>query len=188
MSADETFDGKEILLCVTGGIACYKAAALASRLVQAGAGVAVAMTDAGQRFVAPLTFQTLTGRFVHTSLWDAADRYDPQHVALIDAADLLIVAPATADILGKMASGIADDLVSTLAMTAMAGTPILLAPAMNTQMWENPVVLANVAKLTGMGITAVGPNVGYLACGAVGAGRMAEPEEILDAAATILAG
>lgn len=188
MSPPETLDGKEVLLCVTGGIACYKAAALTSRMVQAGAGVTVAMTDAARRFVAPLTFGSLTARQVYTGLWDAADRYDPQHIALVEAADLLIVAPATANILGKMASGIADDLVSTLAITAMAATPILLAPAMNTQMWSNPVVLANVEKLTGLGMTTVGPNEGYLACGTIGQGRMAEPEEIFESAASILAG
>jgi phosphopantothenoylcysteine decarboxylase/phosphopantothenate--cysteine ligase len=188
MSAPETLASKNILLCVTGGIACYKAAALTSRMVQAGAVVTVAMTEAAQRFVTPLTFQSLTGRQVYTSLWDAADRYDPQHIALIDDADLVIIAPATANILGKMASGIADDLVSTLAMTALAATPILLAPAMNTRMWNNPIVGANVKKLTGLGVTTIGPNEGYLACGTVGQGRMAEPEEIFEAAAGILAG
>lgn len=178
--------GYEVLLCVTGGIACIKAAALASRLVQAGAGVSVAMTEAAQRFVTPLTFQTLTGRRVFTSLWDAADDYDVQHVGLIDRADLMIIAPATANIIGKIASGIADELVSTLGMTATTACPVLLAPAMNTRMWDSTIVRANLAQLVEMDFTTVGPGQGWLACRAVGMGRMAEPEEIVDVAERIL--
>ena len=188
MTAAKELDGKEILLCVTGGIACYKAAALTSRLTQAGAGVTVVMTDAAQRFVAPLTFQSLSGRHVYTGMWEASDRYAPQHIGLIDKADLVVIAPATANIIGKIASGIADDLVSTLAVTATAGRPILLAPAMNTQMWKSPIVQANLTKLTGLGLATIGPNEGRLACGTVGEGRMSEPEEIVEAATAILAG
>ena len=183
---DQQFAGYEVLLCVTGGIACIKAASLASRLVQAGAGVSVAMTEAAQRFVTPLTFQALTGRRVFTSLWDAADDYDVQHVGLIDRADLMIVAPATANIIGKIASGVADELVSTLGMTATTACAVLLAPAMNTRMWDSPVVQANLAKLVEMDFATVGPNQGWLACRTVGMGRMAEPEEIFDAAGKIL--
>ncbi|MFW6145994.1 MAG: flavoprotein [Planctomycetota bacterium] len=181
MNAPTTLDGHEVLLAVTGGIACYKTAALASQLAQAGAGVTVAMTDAARRFIAPLTFQSLTARPVYTSLWDAVERYDPQHIALVDRAEVMVIAPATANLIGKMASGIADDLVSTLAMTAMASTRILLAPAMNTRMWNSPVVLSNVTRLTELGIDMIGPNEGRLACGTVGAGRMAEPDEIFGA-------
>jgi phosphopantothenoylcysteine decarboxylase/phosphopantothenate--cysteine ligase len=119
-------------------------------------------------------------------MWDAVERFDPRHVSLTDRADLMIVAPATANIIGKIASGIADELVSTLAITAMATCPILLAPAMNERMWQNPIVQANFEKLTGLGMAAVGPNEGWLACRAVGKGRMAEPEEIFDAAKAIL--
>lgn len=186
MAGKGELDGYEVLLCVSGGIACYKAAELTSKLVQAGAGVTTAMTEAAQRFVAPLTYQSLSGRAVYTSMWQAEERYDPQHIQLTDRADLMIVAPATANILGKIASGIADDLVSALAMTATSACPILLAPAMNTRMWESPVVQANLAKLVGLGLKTVGPNEGWLACRTVGQGRMAEPAEILAAATAIL--
>ena len=186
MNVPTTLDGREVLLAVTGGIACYKAAALASQLTQAGAGVTVAMTDGSQRFVTPLTFQSLTARPVYTSLWAAIERYDAQHIALVDRAAAMVIAPATANIIGKMAAGIADDLVSTLAMTAMASTPILLAPAMNTSMWNNPVVLGNVTRLTELGVDTIGPNEGRLACGTVGAGRMAEPDEIFGAIVALL--
>lgn len=179
-------DGYEVLLCVTGGIACYKAAALTSRLVQAGAGVSVAMSRAARRFVTPLTFHSLSGRRVFTSLWEANDRHDPQHIGLTERADLMVVAPATANAVGKIAGGIADDLVSTLAMTATATCPILLAPAMNSRMWASPIVQANLERLRGFGLATVGPNEGWLACRTVGHGRMSEPEEILAAAKDIL--
>lgn len=181
-----SLEGREILLCVTGGIACYKAADLTSRLVQAGAGVTVAMTGAARRFVTPLTFQTLSGRRVHTSLWQATDDYSAQHVALADRAELVIVAPATADILAKMACGIGDDLVSTLLLSAAGACPILLAPAMNARMWQSPATQASVARLRQWGAHLVGPVEGRLACGATGAGRMAEPADILHCAAAIL--
>ena len=183
----DSLEGYELLLCATGGIACYKAAALVSRLAQAGAGVSVAMTDAAGRFVAPLTFQSLSGRRVHTGLWDAVEHYDAEHVHLTDRADLMIVAPATANFIGKMASGIADDLVTTLAMTATGSCPILLAPAMNSHMWASPVVQANLARLGKLDdLHTVGPNEGHLACGTVGMGRMAEPDEIFSAVCELL--
>ncbi len=178
--------GREVVLCLTGGIACYKAAALASRLVQAGAGVTACMTASAQRFITPLTLQSLTGRQVFTDLWQSSDRYDPQHIGLVDRADLVVVAPATANILGKLANGLADDLVSTLAMTAMSDRPILLAPAMNTRMWASPIVQANLRRLTEAGLHTVGPNEGWLACRTIGQGRMAEPGEVFDAARRIL--
>ncbi|MFW6133699.1 MAG: flavoprotein, partial [Planctomycetota bacterium] len=114
---DNLLDGREILLCATGGVACYKAADLASRLVRRGAGVTVAMTDAATRFVAPLTFQSLTRRRVFTSLWEASENYRSQHLALSEAAEVLVLAPATANMPAKVAAGIADDLVSTLALS-----------------------------------------------------------------------
>ena len=178
--------GYEVVLCATGGIACYKAAEVVSKLVQAGAGVSVAMTEAAQKFIAPLTFQSLSGRQVFTSTWEASERYDPQHIGLTDRADLMIVAPATANIIGKLATGLADDLVSALAMTALSVCPILLAPAMNTRMWENPIVQGNLRRLAEVGILTVGPGEGWLACRTIGKGRMAEPAEILAAAREIL--
>ena len=177
---------REVLLCVTGGVACYKAADLASRLVRAGAGVTVALTEAACRFVAPLTFRALTGRAVHTSLWETSGGHDMEHVAVTEQAHVMVVAPATANILGKIACGIADDLVSTLALTASGACPILLAPAMNSRMWSAPAVRDNVKTLLARGCHMVGPGEGPLACGATGVGRMAEPEEIVAKIAEIL--
>jgi phosphopantothenoylcysteine decarboxylase/phosphopantothenate--cysteine ligase len=176
--------GFQVLVAVCGGIAAYKAASLVSALVQRGADVTVAMTAAAQRFITPLTFETLTARPVFATLWGAADCHDPQHLSLTDAADLFIIAPATANIIGKIAHGIADDLVSTLAMSA--ASPILLAPAMNTRMWENPILQQNLQSLTKRGFWVVPPGEGWLACRTVGAGRMAEPEAILAEAIAIL--
>ena len=176
--------GYEVLVAVCGGISAYKTAALVSKLVQRGADVAVAMTAAGQRFVAPLTFQTLTGRRVFTDLWDAFDYYDPQHLAPTEQADLLVIAPATANIIGKIAHGIADDLVSTMVLAA--ASPVLLAPAMNARMWDNPIVRENLRFLTERGYHVVPPGEGWLACGTIGKGRMAEPEDILAAAEKLL--
>lgn len=178
--------GYEVLLAVTGGIAAYKAADLSSKLIQAGAGVSVAMTESAQQFIAPLTFQTLSGRRVFTSTWQSGPSYDPQHLALTERADLMIIAPATANIMAKMAAGLADDLVSTLALSAHGACDILLAPAMNTRMWEAPATRENLAKLLSWGVRTIGPGEGYLACRAVGPGRMSEPLEILEAAAALL--
>ena len=185
-TADAPLAGKNVLLCVTGGIACYKAAMLASRLVQAGAAVRVAMTEAAVRFVTPLTFQTLTGRQVYTSLWQGGEQFDSRHVSLTGSADLMIIAPATADILAKMAAGIADDLVSTLALAAHDACPILIAPAMNTRMWLAPPTRDNIARLKTWSIRVIGPAEGRLACNTTGPGRMSEPEEILATATQIL--
>ena len=185
-ATDKPLAGREVLLCVTGGIACYKAAFLASKLVQAGAGVHAALTAAAERFVTPLTFQALTRRKVYTSLWTEPEDYCSQHISLTEAADLTIVAPATADILAKMAGGIADDLISTLALSANGACPILVAPAMNSRMWDAPATQRNVAQLIEWGVRVVGPGEGNLACGTVGLGRMAEPDEILTAAIEIL--
>jgi len=178
--------GYRTLLCVSGGIACYKAADLASSLVQAGAVVDVAMTDAALQFVTPLTFQTLTGRGVYTSLWQSTQEYDPAHLSLTEQADLMIVAPATANILAKMSVGLADDLVSTLALSAWGACGILVAPAMNTRMWSAPPTQGNMASLSERGVCIVGPGEGRLACGTVGPGRMAEPKEIFVRASEIL--
>ncbi len=185
-AAEGALADREVLLCVTGGIACYKAADLASKLVQAGAAVSVAMTEAAQRFVCPLTFQALTGRQVHTTMWLGGEERGSRHVALTDRAALMIVAPATADVIAKLAGGIADDLVSTLALAAQGACPILLAPAMNTRMWQAAPTQANIARLREWGLHVVGPAEGRLACGDTGPGRMAEPAEILQRAVEVL--
>jgi phosphopantothenoylcysteine decarboxylase/phosphopantothenate--cysteine ligase len=178
--------GYELVVGVGGGIAAYKVCHVVSRLVQRGCGVTVAMTEAGTRFVTPLTFQSLTQRQVFTTMWTTPGYYEPQHLSLSESADLFLVAPATADLIGKFASGIADDLVTTL----MIGRdcPALLAPAMNTRMWENPIVQRNVAGLRELGYGFVEPGEGWLACRTVGRGRMAEPDDIIAAVIRVLTG
>jgi phosphopantothenoylcysteine decarboxylase/phosphopantothenate--cysteine ligase len=176
----ESLTGYEVLLCVTGGIAAYKAADLTSKLVQRGAGVNVALTEAACRFIQPLTFQSLTHRPVYTSLWQSTENYRMGHVSLTEGVDLMVIAPATADILAKLAVGIADDLVSTLGLSACGTCPILAAPAMNTRMWNAPPTQENITVLRRRGVRIVGPAEGNLACGDQGVGRMVEPEEILD--------
>jgi phosphopantothenoylcysteine decarboxylase/phosphopantothenate--cysteine ligase len=188
MSAEADLTGREVLLCLSGGVACYKSADLASRLVKAGAGVNVAMTASAGRFIAPLTFQALTARPVYTSLWEAPDRYDPHHIALTDRAELMIVAPATANLIAKMACGLSDELVSSLALTASGACPILVAPAMNSRMWSAPATQANMRTLAGRGCHVIGPDSGRLACGTTGPGRMAEPAEIFEVACRLLTG
>lgn len=188
MSAPDAtvLNGREILLCLTGGIACYKSADLTSRLVQDGAGVTVCLTEAAQRFVAPLTFGALSRRRVYTSLWAPAEDYTAGHISLTEAADVMVVAPATADALAKFAHGLADDLVSTLALSACGECPLIVAPAMNTRMWNAPPTQANVATLVERGVRVVGPGEGRLACGTVGAGRMIEPDAIRAAVCGVL--
>jgi phosphopantothenoylcysteine decarboxylase/phosphopantothenate--cysteine ligase len=179
---DKPLAGYEVLLCVTGGIACYKSADLASKLVRQGCGVSVAMTASAEEFIRPLTFQSLTGRRVYTSLWQRSEDYSAQHISLTDRADMALIAPATANILAKMASGIADDLVSTLALSAWRSCRILACPAMNTRMYEAPATQANLDKLRQWGVELLGPASGRLACDTVGPGRMVEPADILQAA------
>jgi len=168
----------EILLGICGGIAAYKAADLCSRLIREQAGVTVAMTEAAQQFVKPLTFSTLSGRRVYTDLFDAEQVYEAEHIALTHRADLIVVAPATANILAKLATGICDDALSTLLCSAESD--VLLAPAMNQRMWEHPATQDNVKTLQQWGCHLVGPARGRLACGDEGVGRMAEPDEILE--------
>lgn len=169
--------GREILLGVSGGIAAYKAADLCSRLVQSGAAVSVVLTRAAERFIGPTTFEALTGRPVHRDLFDAQEHHQGEHIGLARRADLMVVAPATADYLAKVAHGLADDLLSTLALTMTA--PLLLAPAMNSDMWAKPAVQRNIALLRADGHHLIDPGVGWLSCGQTGPGRMAEPAEIL---------
>ncbi|MFC5703434.1 bifunctional phosphopantothenoylcysteine decarboxylase/phosphopantothenate--cysteine ligase CoaBC [Cohnella faecalis] len=169
-------EGKTILLGITGGIAAYKAATLCSRLVSLGASVRVIMTEGATKFIAPLTLQSLSRHAVATDVFDERDPSIVQHIDWADSADLAVVAPATANAIAKLANGIADDMLSTtlLAITA----PIVVAPAMNVHMWEHPAVIENVNKLASRGVRFVEPGTGQLACGYVGKGRLAEPEEI----------
>src|ERR1039458_5307595 len=167
--------GKRILLGVGGSIAAYKAAELASRLTQAGAHVDAIMTAAATRFVTPLTFQSLTGRPAPADLW--SEDAHVLHVGLADGADLLLVAPATADILAKLAHGLADDLLTVTALAARC--PLLIAPAMDAGMFEHPAVQANLATLGARGAAVIGPAEGRMASGLAGRGRMLEPEETL---------
>jgi phosphopantothenoylcysteine decarboxylase/phosphopantothenate--cysteine ligase len=171
--------GKRIVLGVTGGVAAYKAAELVRLLVKAGAAVDVVLTEAGSHFVGAATFQALSGHPVVTSLWDEHFANGMAHIDLTRHADAVLVAPATADFLAKLAHGFADDLLSTLCLAR--DCPLLVAPAMNRQMWESSATVRNVAQLHDDGVSILGPAAGEQACGEVGAGRMLEAAEILDA-------
>jgi phosphopantothenoylcysteine decarboxylase/phosphopantothenate--cysteine ligase len=170
--------GKEVLLGVTGGIAAYKSVLLLRELTKEGANVNVIMTRNATEFVGPLTFQTLSGNPVTTDMFSLFKGAEIGHVSLADRADLLVIAPATANIIGKIANGIADDFLSTMVMATHV--PVLFAPAMNTKMWDSPVVQANIARLKSMGFHFMEPAEGELACGAVGRGKLADVEEILE--------
>lgn len=178
--------GKTIILGVTGGIAAYKSADICSRLVKGGAIVHVVMTENAAKFVGPATFRALTGQPVIIGLWDEPAEYEITHVSLPDKADAALIAPATANILGKAANGIADDMLSTTIMATTA--PVIFAPAMNVKMWNNPIVQANVTKLQSLGYRFVMPASGRLACGTVGVGRMADPVTIVKMLEDVLAG
>lgn len=169
--------GKRITLGVTGGIAAYKAAELVRLLIKEGARVRVAMTAAATEFVTPVTFQALSGQPVFTDPWDTRAAGSMAHIELSRDCDALLVAPASADFIGKVAHGLADDLLSTL--TLARDCPLLVAPAMNRQMWNNPATQRNIATLYGDGVTILGPACGEQACGEVGAGRMLEADEIV---------
>ncbi|TJY43258.1 bifunctional phosphopantothenoylcysteine decarboxylase/phosphopantothenate--cysteine ligase CoaBC [Cohnella pontilimi] len=178
--------GKTVVLGISGGIAAYKGAALCSKLVAMGASVRVVMTEGAAKFVTPLTLQTLSRHPVATDVFDERDPSVVQHIDWADAADAVVVAPATANIIGKMANGIADDMLSTMLLATTA--PVIVAPAMNVHMWEHPAVMDNVTKLASRGVRFVEPGTGQLACGYVGKGRLAEPDEIAGAVAALLAG
>ncbi|WP_020059203.1 bifunctional phosphopantothenoylcysteine decarboxylase/phosphopantothenate--cysteine ligase CoaBC [Bacillus sp. 123MFChir2] len=169
--------GKKILLCVTGGIAVFKAAALTSKLTQAGALVKVIMSESAMKFVTPLTFQALSRHDVYTDTFDEKDSAVIAHIDLADWADLVLVAPATANIIGKFANGLADDMISTTLLATIA--PVWIAPAMNVHMYENPVVQKNMQTLKQLGYTFIEPGEGFLACGYVAKGRLEEPENIV---------
>lgn len=176
--------GKVIILGVTGGIAAYKAAELLRLFVKAGADAHVVMTEAAQRFVTPLTFQTLSGNPVHTRMFNLIDEREIGHISLSERADIMVVAPATANFVGKVASGIADDLLTTTVMATKA--PVLIAPAMNTAMYHNPIYRENEDKLRRLGRHFVDPSTGMLACGWEGEGKLQEPSVIFEAARTVM--
>ncbi len=171
--------GKRILLGVTGGIAAYKAAELTRLLVKNGAWVQVVMTEGAAHFVTPVTFQALSGQLVYTDSWDSRIGNNMAHIELSRRADAILVAPASADFLAKVAHGLADDLLSTLVLAREC--PLLAAPAMNRQMWENPATRRNAEMLRADGVELLGPACGEQACGETGAGRMLEAREIFDA-------
>jgi phosphopantothenoylcysteine decarboxylase / phosphopantothenate---cysteine ligase len=170
--------GKKILLCVTGGIAVFKAAALTSKLTQAGFEVKVILSESASKFVTPLTFQALSRNDVHMDTFDEKDSKVIAHIDLADWADLIVVAPATANVIGKLANGIADNMITTTLLAATA--PVWIAPAMNVHMYDHPAVKKNLETLRSYGYGFIEPGEGYLACGYVGKGRMEEPETIIE--------
>ncbi len=176
--------GKHILLIIGGGIAAYKSLELIRRLQDQGARVTPVLTRAGEEFVTPLSVSALAGSAVHRDLFDLTAEAEMGHIQLSRSADLLVVAPATADLMAKMAQGHANDLASTLLLAT--DTPVLLAPAMNVRMWEHPATQRNLAQLRADGVQVVGPNDGGMACGEYGPGRLAEPDEIVRAIAAQL--
>lgn len=174
---------KRVVVGITGGIAAYKAAELVRRIKEAGAEVRVVMTPAATHFITPLTLQALSGRPVHLDLLDTTEESAMGHIALARWADAIVVAPATADFMARLAQGRADDLLSTLCLASIA--PLLLAPAMNSMMWQHPATQANAALLRARGVSMIGPAAGEQACGEVGPGRMAEPSAIIEAIAAL---
>lgn len=175
----DSLSGKRILLVIAGGIAAYKSLELIRRLKERGVTVKAVLTKAGSQFVTPLSVQALTEDTVYQDLWSLTDESEMGHIQLSRAADLVVVAPATANLMSRMATGMADDLASTVLLAT--DKPVLIAPAMNVRMWEHPATQDNLALLERRGVLRVGPNDGAMACGEFGAGRMAEPMEILAA-------
>ena len=181
--------GKNVLIALSGGIACYKTATLVSRLVQRGAEVRVIMTDAATKFITPLTLQSLSGHPVLTSIWQHDDRPDSQHVGLARWCDVLCIAPCSADMIAKLAHGLTPDIVSLTASALPGTTPLMLAPAMNADMWANPVCQRNLGLLRELlpNLSEIGPEEGWQACRTQGGGRMSEPEAIRDKVIELLA-
>ena len=169
----------KVLLCVSGGIAAYKAVDLASKLCAAGAKVNTVMTESACELVGPKSFEAVTCSAVYTSLWSSETEYKISHINLADWADIVVVAPATANIIGKIANGICDEILSTTLCSCWQ-KPTLIAAAMNEKMWNNPAVQRNVATIKEMGLELIGPETGRLACGSEGIGRMSEPKDILE--------
>jgi phosphopantothenoylcysteine decarboxylase/phosphopantothenate--cysteine ligase len=183
-------DNLNILLGVTGGVAAYKAVDLAGKLTAAGAGVNTVMTENACHFVGPKSFEAVTCSAVFTNMWSAPEEFKISHIALVDWADIVVVAPATANVISKIANGICDDLLSTVLCASwplIKSGAALLAPAMNSNMWANPAVQSNVKTIKQMGFELIGPEKGRLACGAEGLGRMSEPQDILAAVEKIAA-
>lgn len=172
--------GKKILLGLSGGVACYKAAELARLLGKAGASVQVAMTDAATHFITTVTMQALTGKPVFTDQWDGRIANNMAHIDLTREADAIVIAPCSADFVFKLAHGACDDLLSTLCLARPSHLPLMVAPAMNVEMWQNPATQRNVARLKEDGILVLGPDAGAQACGETGMGRMLEPESLLE--------
>lgn len=170
-------NGKNVVLGVTGGIAVYKSVDLVSRLKKQGANVYVVMTEHAKSFVTPLTFQSMSQNYVTHDMFEEPKHWDVEHIALAKRADVFVVAPATANVIGKVAHGIADDFLTTTLMATKA--QVIFAPAMNTNMYENPITQKNIESLKALGYQFIEPGSGRLACGDVGAGKMAEPEQIL---------
>lgn len=173
----QRLDGKTVVLGLSGGIACYKAADLVRLLVKAGANVRVMMSAAAQQFITPLTLQTLSGHPVATNTFDLTQESEIGHIQLADQADVLVIAPATANVIGKIAAGLGDDLLTTVLLATRA--PVLIAPAMNVNMWENPLVQGNLSRLRAAGFRIVEPGEGFLACGWEGKGRLADGDVLL---------
>ena len=174
-----------IVLGVTGSIAAYKACELTRLFIKDGHDVRVIMTEAGTRFVAPLTFSTLSRNPVAIGLFDEPDEWVPGHISLAERASLMVIAPCTANVIAKLANGLADDMLTATALATKA--PVLIAPAMNSGMWENPATQANLATLVSRGVTLADAGSGDLACGTTGKGRMAEPQEVFGACLQLLA-
>ena len=171
--------GKTVVLGITGSIAAYKAADLASKLTQEGAVVDVVMTDSAAKFITPLTLRSITNRPVVTDMWELTTEFSIEHVALAEAADVVVIAPATANIIAKLAVGIADDMLSCTVLATEA--PVVIAPAMNVNMYQNSVTQDNLTKLKDRGFTIIDPEYGRLASGKMGQGRLADIDKIIDA-------
>jgi len=181
MSSKLDLDGKHIVLGLSGGIACYKSAELTRALIKAGATVQVVMSEAAEQFITPVTMQALSNRRVYTSQWDAREDNNMAHINLTRHADVVLVAPASADLMAKLVQGRADDLLSLMCLARqIERCPLLVAPAMNREMWAHPATQRNVAQLRADGTTVLGPGSGDQACGEIGDGRMLEPHEIVE--------
>ena len=177
---------RNIVLGVTGSIAAYKAADITSQLTKQGADVHVVMTADAQRFITPLPFKTLSRNPVESDLYDESEGWKPMHIKLADEADMLLIAPATANLLAKMAHGLADDALTCIALALQPKTPILIAPAMNGKMWLHPATQANVTTLKGRGVEFIGPEEGMLSCGYEGIGRLFDVQKIVQRALELL--
>lgn len=177
---------RNLVLGVTGSIAAYKAADITSRLARAGANVNVVMTADAQKFITPLAFKTLSRNPVETGLYDEHDGWKPMHIKLADEANLLLIAPATANVLAKLAHGLADDALTCIALALQPGCPVLIAPAMNGKMWLHPATQQNTATLKARGVHFIGPEEGMLSCGYEGIGRLFDAEKIVQRALELL--